>query len=54
MRRKRQAETYDDYDDYAGEEETTTAGGMSYDILIFSILFLSNIIHSYKRYHFDE
>ena len=40
MRRKRQgAETYDDYDDY-GSYETTTVGGNSYDILIFSIRFI--------------
>ena len=47
MRRKRQGgETYDDYDTYAGEEETTTAGGMSYDILIFSIRFLILSTHT--------
>ena len=40
MRRKRQGdETYDDYDDY-GSYETTTAGGNSYDILIFSIRYI--------------
>ena len=42
MRRKRQGdETYDDYDDY-GSYETTTAGGKSYDILIFSISFIKS------------
>ena len=46
MRRKRQGdETYDDYDDY-GSYETTTVGGNSYDILIFSIRY---IINSYQN-----
>ena len=48
MRRKRQGdETYDDYDDY-GSYETTTAGGNSYDILIFSISF-SIIISNHNK-----
>ena len=48
MRRKRQGdETYDDYDDY-GSYETTTVGGNSYDILIFSTRYC-NIINSYKN-----
>ena len=53
MRRKRQGdETYDDYDDY-GSYETTTAGGNSYDILIFSIRF-SMCYQTTSRYGFDE